>query len=69
MKCLHSVYLLLINFLLKFKIEEASDDEGEGDKPLTMEEFMQKAMMKIESTKTTINKQTKKSSMGKSKRK
>jgi len=49
--------------------EEASDDEGEGDKPLTMEEFMQKAMMKIESTKTTINKQTKKSSMGKSKRK
>ncbi len=69
MKCHLSVKFYGFKFILIFLIEEASDDEGEGDKPLTMEEFMQKAMMKIESTKTTINKQQKKSTLGKSKRK
>jgi len=47
--------------------DEYSDDDGDGDKPLTMEEFMQKAMMKLESNnKPTMPKN--KSSYGSSKR-
>jgi len=39
--------------------EEVSEDEGEGEKPLTIEEFALRAMQKIENTKNTINKQKK----------
>ena len=38
---------------------EKAEDEGEGDKPLTMEEFIQKAMSKIESKKSLNTKSRK----------
>ena len=49
-------------------IDEPPEDEGDGDKPFTLEEFMAKAMQKIENTKNSMNKPQKKTG-GKPKKK
>lgn len=54
--------------LIIFPPDEYSDDEGDGDKPLTMEEFMQKAMMKLESSNKPTHPKTNKSNYASGKR-
>jgi hypothetical protein len=54
MKCLPLVDHKYLNINI---LDEGSDDDAEGEKPLTMEEFMQKAREKIENKQTQQSKQ------------